>query len=190
MENTLVLVRHGESEWNRLNLFARLARPGPDRDKGVNRRPPGRFLKAKGLLFDIAYTSALRRAQRLARPDPRRTRPGGHCHRARQGAQRTRLRPFPASTRTMRASAGASSRCSFGAAASDIAPPGLESLKDTATRVLPYYKTHIWPDVKAGRDVLVVAHGTSIRALIMYLEELTASRSWSARSPACRSSTG
>ena len=56
----------------------------------------------------------------------------------------------------------------------DIAPPGGESLKDTAARVLPYYKSRIWPDVKAGRDVLVVAHGNSIRALIMYLEELTA----------------
>ena len=56
----------------------------------------------------------------------------------------------------------------------DIAPPGGESLKDTAARVLPYYKAHIWPDVKAGRNVLVAAHGNSLRALIMYLEELTA----------------
>ncbi|MGE0857277.1 MAG: 2,3-bisphosphoglycerate-dependent phosphoglycerate mutase, partial [Hyphomicrobiaceae bacterium] len=56
----------------------------------------------------------------------------------------------------------------------DIAPPGGESLKDTAQRVLPYYKERIWPEVRAGRNVIVAAHGNSIRALIMYLEELTA----------------
>ena len=56
----------------------------------------------------------------------------------------------------------------------DIAPPGGESLKDTAQRVLPYYKTHIWPKVQAGQNVIVAAHGNSIRALIMYLEELSA----------------
>ena len=52
--------------------------------------------------------------------------------------------------------------------------PGGESLKDTAARVLPYYKSKIWPDVKAGKNVIVAAHGNSIRALIMYLEELSA----------------
>ena len=56
----------------------------------------------------------------------------------------------------------------------DIPPPGGESLKDTAARVLPYYKNKIWPDVKAGKNVIVAAHGNSIRALIMYLEELSA----------------
>ena len=55
----------------------------------------------------------------------------------------------------------------------DIAPPGGESLKDTAARVLPYYEAEIWPAVKAGRNVLVAAHGNSLRALIMRLERLT-----------------
>ena len=56
----------------------------------------------------------------------------------------------------------------------DIPPPGGESLKDTAARVLPFYKSRIWPELKAGRNVIVAAHGNSIRALIMYLEELSA----------------
>ena len=55
----------------------------------------------------------------------------------------------------------------------DVPPPGGESLKDTAARVLPYYDAEIWPDVPAGRNVLVVAHGNSLRALIMRLEGLS-----------------
>jgi 2,3-bisphosphoglycerate-dependent phosphoglycerate mutase len=55
----------------------------------------------------------------------------------------------------------------------DVPPPGGESLKDTAARVLPYYEARIWPEVKAGRNVLVAAHGNSLRALIMRLENLS-----------------
>jgi 2,3-bisphosphoglycerate-dependent phosphoglycerate mutase len=57
----------------------------------------------------------------------------------------------------------------------DTSPPGGESLKETAARVLPYYEAEIWPQVKAGRNVLVSAHGNSLRALIMRLERLTGS---------------
>jgi 2,3-bisphosphoglycerate-dependent phosphoglycerate mutase len=55
----------------------------------------------------------------------------------------------------------------------DIAPPGGESLKDTADRVLPFYKEHIKPMLKSGKNILVVAHGNSLRALVMYMEGLT-----------------
>ena len=55
----------------------------------------------------------------------------------------------------------------------DVPPPGGESLQDTAARVLPYYKAQIWPEVAAGRNVLVAAHGNSLRALIMQLEGLS-----------------
>ncbi len=174
MDNRLVLVRHGESEWNRLNLFTGWRDPDLT-DKGVNEAVrAGRFLKAKGLVFDIAYTSALKRAQRtldliiaelgqedlaVVRDEALNERDYGDLSglnkddaRKRWGEQQVLVW-----------------RRSY-----DIAPPGGESLKDTGARVLPYYKSRIWPDVKAGRDVLVVAHGNSIRALIMYLEELTA----------------
>ena len=53
-------------------------------------------------------------------------------------------------------------------------PPGGESLKDTAARVMPYYEQVIWPELKAGKTVIVSAHGNSLRALIMQLEGLTA----------------
>jgi 2,3-bisphosphoglycerate-dependent phosphoglycerate mutase len=55
----------------------------------------------------------------------------------------------------------------------DIAPPGGESLKDTAARVLPFYEKRIAPELRAGKNVLVVAHGNSLRALIMQLDRLT-----------------
>ena len=174
MDNRLVLVRHGESEWNKLNLFTGWRDPDLT-EKGVTEAVrAGRFLEAKGLVFDIAYTSVLKRAQRtldlilaelgqedlpIVRDQALNERDYGDLSglnkddaRKRWGEQQVLVW-----------------RRSY-----DIAPPGGESLKDTAARVLPYYKTHIWPDVKAGRDVLVVAHGNSIRALIMYLEELTA----------------
>lgn len=55
----------------------------------------------------------------------------------------------------------------------DVAPPGGESLKDTYDRVIPYFENFIQPELDAGKNVLIVAHGNSLRALIMYLEHLT-----------------
>ncbi len=55
----------------------------------------------------------------------------------------------------------------------DVRPPGGESLADTAARVLPYWESHILPDVRAGKNVLIVAHGNSLRALVMHLDGLT-----------------
>ena len=55
----------------------------------------------------------------------------------------------------------------------DVPPPNGESLKNTAERVLPYWRSHIEPDLKAGKNILVVAHGNSLRALIMHLDNLT-----------------
>ena len=78
-----------------------------------------------------------------------------------------------------------------GAGPIDVPPPGGESLKDTAARALPYYEAEIAPKAEAGKTVLVAAHGNSLRALVMKLENLTPrSRSSPAKSPpASRSST-
>jgi 2,3-bisphosphoglycerate-dependent phosphoglycerate mutase len=55
----------------------------------------------------------------------------------------------------------------------DVPPPGGESLKDTAARTLPYYEEKILPVIKAGKNVLVAAHGNSLRSIVMYLDQLT-----------------
>jgi 2,3-bisphosphoglycerate-dependent phosphoglycerate mutase len=173
MDNVLVLVRHGESEWNKLNLFTGWKDPDLS-DKGVaEAHKAGQLLSAQGLKFDVAFTSNLKRAQRtldimldelgqanlpIVRDQQLNERDYGDLSglnkdQARQkwGEQQVHIW-----------------RRSF-----DVPPPGGESLKDTAARVLPYYAAKIWPELAAGRNVLIAAHGNSLRALIMQLEGLS-----------------
>jgi 2,3-bisphosphoglycerate-dependent phosphoglycerate mutase len=169
----LVLVRHGESEWNLKNLFTGW-RDIDLTENGIKEaRAAGRKLKAHGLRFDVGFTSALIRAQRsldLALEEMGQTgipvvknvalneRDYGDLSglnkddaRAKWGAEQVLLW-----------------RRSY-----DVAPPGGESLRDTAARVLPYYIQDILPHVLRGENVLVSAHGNSLRALVMVLEKLS-----------------
>lgn len=174
MDNVLVLVRHGESEWNRKNLFTGWRDPDIT-EKGVaEAHRAGRFLLEKGLHFDLAYSSVLKRANRtldiilaelgqtgldVIRDQALNERDYGEL----SGLNKDEARQKWGEEQVL------IWRRSY-----DIAPPGGESLKDTAARVLPFYKRRIWPEVRLGKNVIVAAHGNSIRALIMYLEELTA----------------
>jgi 2,3-bisphosphoglycerate-dependent phosphoglycerate mutase len=173
MDNVLALVRHGESEWNKLNLFTGWKDPDLT-DKGVEEaRKGGRLLKAEGMVFDVAYTSDLKRAQRtLSIILGELGQDGLVTHKDQKLNERDYGDLSGLNKDDARQRWGEDQvhvwRRSF-----DIPPPGGESLKDTAARVLPYYEAKIWPDVKAGRNVLVVAHGNSLRALIMRLEGLT-----------------
>jgi 2,3-bisphosphoglycerate-dependent phosphoglycerate mutase len=173
MANTLVLVRHGESEWNKRNIFTGIRNPDLT-DKGViEARWAGRVLRDRGLRFDVAFTSKLKRAQNTLDiilgelgqsdieviEDPAlNERDYGEL--SGLNKEEARLRWGEEQVRTWRRSF-------------DVPPPGGESLKDTAARVLPYYEQHIWPRVKAGMNVIVSAHGNSLRALIMSLERLS-----------------
>ncbi|MFH6785630.1 MULTISPECIES: 2,3-bisphosphoglycerate-dependent phosphoglycerate mutase [Methylobacterium] len=173
MERLLVLARHGQSEWNLQNLFTGWKDPGLT-DLGVEEaRAAGRRLKAKGVRFDIAFTSALTRAQRtcalileeLGQSDlptiadvALNERDYGDLSglnkddaRARWGEEQVHVW-----------------RRSY-----DVPPPGGESLKDTVARVLPYTMREILPRVMRGERVLVAAHGNSLRALVMVLDGLT-----------------
>jgi 2,3-bisphosphoglycerate-dependent phosphoglycerate mutase len=172
-DRLLVLVRHGESEWNRKNLFTGW-RDVDLTERGVEEaRAGGRKLKAQGLRFDVAFTSALKRAQRtldvmlaelgqtdlpVIRDQALNERDYGELvglnkddARKRWGEQQVHIW-----------------RRSY-----DVAPPGGESLKDTAARVLPYYIAEILPRVLRGERVLVSAHGNSLRALVMVLDRHT-----------------
>ena len=170
---TLVLVRHGESEWNLKNLFTGWRDVDLTGNGVKEARAAGQKLKAQGLQFDVGFTSALIRAQHsldLVLEEMAQTgilviknlalneRDYGDLSglnkddaRAKWGAEQVRIW-----------------RRSY-----DIAPPGGESLRDTAARVLPYYIQEILPRVLAGNNVIVSAHGNSLRALIMVLEKLT-----------------
>ena len=173
MNNVLVLVRHGESQWNKLNLFTGWKDPDLS-EKGVEEaRAAGRLLKAKGYSFDVAFTSDLLRAQHtLDLMLEELGQVGLPTHKSQKLNERDYGDLSGLNKDESRAKWGEAQvhtwRRSY-----DIAPPGGESLKDTAARVLPYYETEIWPAVKAGRNVLVAAHGNSLRALIMRLERLT-----------------
>jgi 2,3-bisphosphoglycerate-dependent phosphoglycerate mutase len=173
MDNVLVLVRHGESEWNKLNLFTGWRDPDLTPAGIAEARRAGKRLKSQGLVFDIAFTSVLKRAQHTLtlmleelgqegletiRDEALNERDYGDLSglnkddaRARWGEEQVHIW-----------------RRSF-----HIAPPGGESLEDTAARVLPYYETNILPQIKTGRNVLVAAHGNSLRALIMKLDKMS-----------------
>ena len=172
-ERLLVLVRHGQSEWNLKNLFTGW-RDVDLTEKGIEEaRNAGRKLKAQGITFNVTFTSALKRAQRpldLVLEEMGQTGLPSIADSAlneRDYGDRSGLNKDDA-----RAKWGEEQvhvwRRSY-----DVPPPGGESLKDTAARTLPYYEARIRPLVEAGHTVLVVAHGNSLRPMVMAIEGLT-----------------
>lgn len=173
MDRILVLVRHGQSEWNLKNLFTGWKDPGLT-DKGIaEAKAAGERLKRKGLKFDIAYTSVLSRAQRtldlmlaeLGQTGLKTVR--DQALNERDYGDLTGLNKDEARKKW------GEEQVHIWRRSYDVPPPGGESLKDTLARALPYYMVHIQPDVLSGKSVLVSAHGNSLRALIMALEGLT-----------------
>ncbi len=171
-DRLLVLVRHGQSDWNLKNLFTGW-RDIDLTDKGVaEAREAGRKLKAQGIKFDVAFTSALIRAQRT-------------LDLMLQEMAQTDIPVFKDQALNERDYGDLSglnkddARKKWGEEqvhiwrrSYDVAPPGGESLKDTLARTLPYYVTEILPRVLRGERVLIAAHGNSLRALVMVLEKL------------------
>ncbi len=172
MSGTLVLVRHGQSDWNLKNLFTGWRDPDLT-PLGVEEAKTGAAaLKDHGLVFDLAFTSELVRAQHtldlilagidqtglpVIRDQALNERDYGDLSglnkddaRARWGEEQVHIW-----------------RRSY-----DVPPPGGESLKDTGARVWPYYMTEILPQVLQGKKVLVAAHGNSLRSLLMVLDRL------------------
>jgi 2,3-bisphosphoglycerate-dependent phosphoglycerate mutase len=172
-DRLLVLVRHGQSEWNLKNLFTGW-RDVDLSEKGIaEAREAGRRLKSQGIIFDVAFTSALVRAQRtldlmLAEMEQMKIpvfkdqalneRDYGEL----VGLNKDDARKKWGEEQVHRW------RRSY-----DIQPPGGESLKDTVARALPYFVQEILPRVLRGERVLVSAHGNSLRALVMVLERLS-----------------
>jgi len=172
-DRVLVLVRHGQSEWNLKNLFTGWRDVDLSEQGVIEARNAGRKLKAQGLRFDVAFTSVLKRAQRtldlmldelgqvdipVFKDQALNERDYGDLvglnkddARKRWGEEQVHIW-----------------RRSYA-----VAPPGGESLRDTAARVLPYYIGEILPRVLRGERVLVSAHGNSLRALVMVLDRHT-----------------
>ncbi len=194
----LVLLRHGESVWNKENRFTGwtdvdLSERG--REEAVE---AGRLLKAEGFEFDIAHTSLLKRAIRtlwialsemdmMWIPEQRSWRLNERHYGALQGLNKaeTAARHGEAQVKIWRRSYDipppaltlddpqhpSRDRRYADLQASDI--PLTESLKDTVARFLPYWHSAIAPDIKSGRRVLIAAHGNSLRALVKYLDHMS-----------------
>ena len=172
-DRLLVLVRHGQSDWNLKNLFTGW-RDVDLTDKGVTEaREAGRKLKAQGIKFDVAFTSALKRAQRTL--DLMLTELGqtaipvfkDQALNERDYGDLVGLNKDDARKKW------GEEQVHIWRRSYDIAPPGGESLRDTLARTLPYYVTEILPRVLRGERVLVAAHGNSLRALVMVLDKHT-----------------
>ena len=173
MAGTLILVRHGQSEWNLKNLFTGWKNPDLTPQGIEEAKATGKKLKSANLVPTVFFTSALRRAQHtldlildelgitevtISRSKALNERDYGDLAglnkddaRAKWGEEQVLVW-----------------RRSY-----DVPPPGGESLKDTAARTLPYYEEVILPFVKDGETVLVAAHGNSLRSMVMAIEGLT-----------------
>jgi 2,3-bisphosphoglycerate-dependent phosphoglycerate mutase len=173
MSNALVLVRHGQSEWNRLNLFTGWRDPDLTEKGLIEARWAGRLIKTQSIQFDHCFTSMLRRAQHtleiildeIGQPGVPITRDAALNER--DYGDLSGLNKDEARQRW------GDEHVHIWRRIFDVPPPGGESLKDTAARVLPYYRAHIWPQLQQGKNILVSAHGNSLRALIMHLENLS-----------------
>ena len=168
----LVLVRHGQSEWNEKNLFTGWKDPKLTQ-KGVDEaRKAGDELRQAGYSFDKMFTSDLFRAQETGRiileqmGTPSIITIKDQCLNERNYGDLAGLNKDEARKKWGNDQVHEWRR-SF-----DIQPPGGESLKDTAERVLPYFKENVIPELEKGSNILIAAHGNSLRALVMDLEKI------------------
>ncbi len=195
----LVLIRHGESIWNKANLFTGWTDVDLS-DKGVEEaKAAGQVMKAEGYDFDVCYTSYLKRAihtlgfamdemDRTWLPVIKTWKLNERHYGALQGLNKSET-----------AEKYGEDQVKIWRRSYDIAPPLLEdtddrnpalqdqyrdeadktvlpkgeSLKDTIARVVPFYEENIKKDMLAGKRVIVAAHGNSLRALVQYIENLT-----------------
>lgn len=174
MDRVLVLLRHGQSEWNLQNLFTGWRDPGLTPRGYEEARAAGAALKKHGYKFDRAFVSDLTRAQEtlrtalgaLGQPDLEPI--VNKALRERDYGDLSGLNKDEARTKW------GEEQVKLWRRSYDVQPPGGESLRDTVARVLPYYNQAILPCVLRGEKVLVAAHGNSLRALVMVLDGLNA----------------
>ncbi|MBI1260211.1 MAG: 2,3-bisphosphoglycerate-dependent phosphoglycerate mutase [Rhizobiales bacterium] len=173
MPNLLVLVRHGQSEWNEKNLFTGWRDPeltAKGREEAIE---AGRAMKAKGLHFDVAFTSKLTRAQETNRLVLAELGQSDLPVIEDQALNERDYGDLSGLNKDDAREKWGEEQVHIWRRSYDTPPPGGESLKDTAERVLPYVNAEIMPRVLKGERVLIAAHGNSLRALVMQLEGLS-----------------
>jgi len=198
MSGKLVLLRHGQSEWNVANLFTGWTDVDLTEQGRAEAAQAGRELAATGIRFDYAYTSVLKRAirtlwialdtmDRMWLPVEKSWRLNERHYGALQGLDKAQTveKHGEAQVKIWRRSydvpppplsADDPRHPRFDPRYAGVDPallPATESLKDTLARVLPYWNERIAPELRAGRNVLVAAHGNSLRALVKMLDQIS-----------------
>tara|TARA_A100001388_G_scaffold268223_1_gene243163 strand:+ start:972 stop:1583 length:612 start_codon:yes stop_codon:yes gene_type:complete len=169
----LVLVRHGQSEWNALNLFTGWKDPGLTDQGRQEANQAGQLIQSLNLDFDVMFTSALVRAQLT----------GDIILNIIKQTHIPTIKNQALNERNYGDLAGLNkddARAKWGAEqvqiwrrSYDIPPPGGESLKDTGERVMPYFNQEILPLIKKGQNILISAHGNSLRSMIKFLDNIS-----------------
>ncbi|CEH13206.1 -bisphosphoglycerate-dependent phosphoglycerate mutase [Ceraceosorus bombacis] len=174
MVGTLVLTRHGQSEWNKLNLFTGWKDPALTELGKQEATKGGQELVKGGYTdFDLAFTSDLSRAQETLKIILGEIKQEGIPTKKDQALNERDYGELTGLNKDDARKKWGEDQVHIWRRSFDVPPPGGESLKLTADRVLPYYEKEIKPAVLSGKKVLVAAHGNSLRAMIMSLENLT-----------------
>ena len=172
-KSNLVLVRHGQSEWNKKNLFTGWKDPKLTKLGIEEAIKAGKLLKTKEMKFDIMFTSDLFRAQETGRLILENMNQLDIPVIKNQSLNERNYGDLAGLNKDEAREKWGEEQVHIWRRSFDIPPPGGESLKDTAERVLPYFHSEILPKAEEGLDVLVAAHGNSLRALVMELEGIS-----------------
>src|SRR2546430_13948075 len=172
-DRLLVLVRHGQSDWNLKNLFTGWKDPDLTELGVAEAKAAGRKLKQQGLSFDIAFTSVLTRAQHTLDLMLAEIGQTGLSTKKDLALNERDYGDLSGLNKDDARKKWGEEQVHVWRRSYDVPPPGGESLKDTLARALPDYVQDIQPHVLRGERVLISAHGNSLRALIMVLERLT-----------------
>ncbi len=167
----VVLIRHGESQWNLENRFTGWV-DVPLSPRGEQEaREAGEKLRT--FRFDHAFTSVLTRAIKTLEIVLDVIGQSGLPVVRDQALNERMYGDLQGLNKAETAEKFGEAQVKLWRRSYDVRPPGGESLQDTADRVLPYYREHIWPRLAKGETLLVVAHGNSLRALVMHLDQLS-----------------
>ena len=171
--NILVLVRHGQSEWNKLNLFTGWKDPNLTQQGIAEASQAGEKLKDMSIKFDLMYTSVLQRAQltgtiilekldQLNIPIEKNVNLNERDYGDLTGMNKDQAR----------AEFG-EEQVHIWRRSYDVPPPGGESLKNTYDRVVPYFQEKVFTQLESGKNILIAAHGNSLRSLVKYIENIS-----------------
>ena len=168
----LILIRHGQSEWNALNQFTGWKDPDLTA-KGIEEaHNAGKIIKNLKINFDLVFTSALIRAQNTAEIILKEVNQSLSTIKN-QALNERNYGDLAGLNKDDARKRWGDDQVHIWRRSYDIPPPGGESLKDTGERVLPFFMKEILPHVCEGKNVLVAAHGNSLRSLIKFLDNIS-----------------